>query len=51
VDARAGWRISRRAEAFAALENAFDEELDTAKTPTPSIGAPRTARVGVTFRY
>ena len=28
-DARAGWRVSQHLELFGALENAFDEEIDT----------------------
>jgi outer membrane receptor protein involved in Fe transport len=51
VDARAGWRWTRRLELFGALENAFDEELDTGKTPIRTIGAPRMGRAGVIVRF
>ena len=51
VDARAGWRLSRHGEIFAAVENAFDGEIDTGRTPIRTIGAPRLARVGVVIRY
>lgn len=51
VDGRVSWRVARSLDVFAAVENATDEELDTAKTPTRTIGAPRTARAGITFRY
>jgi hypothetical protein len=51
VDGRVSWRVAQRLEAFAAVENATDEEIDTARTPTRTIGAPRTARAGITFRY
>ena len=50
-DARAGWRWSRRLELFAAVENAFDQEIDTGKTPLRTIGAPRVARAGLTVRF
>jgi outer membrane receptor protein involved in Fe transport len=51
VDARAGWRWTRRLELFGAIENAFDEELDTGKTPIRTIGAPRMGRAGVIVRF
>ena len=51
VDARAGWRLSRRLELFGAIENALDEEIDTGKTPLRTIGAPRMARAGITARF
>ena len=51
VDGRAGWRFSRRFELFGAVENAFDQEVDTGKTPLRTIGAPRMARAGVTARF
>jgi outer membrane receptor protein involved in Fe transport len=51
VDGRAAWRLTRWAEAFAAIENAFDDEIDTGKTPIRTIGAPRMARAGITLRY
>jgi outer membrane receptor protein involved in Fe transport len=51
VDGRAAWRWSRRIELFAALENAFDEEIDTGKTPIRTIGPPRVARAGFAVRF
>jgi outer membrane receptor protein involved in Fe transport len=47
ADARAGWRLSKRAEVFAAMENVLDEEQDVGRTPLRTIGLPRTTRVGV----
>lgn len=47
VDARAGWRIGKRVEVFAAMENALDEEQDVGRTPLRTLGLPRTTRVGV----
>jgi outer membrane receptor protein involved in Fe transport len=46
LDLRAGWRLSRTAELFTALENAFDEEQDVGRTPLRTIGLPRTFRAG-----
>jgi outer membrane receptor protein involved in Fe transport len=51
VDARTGWRLSRRVEVFGAVENALDEELDTGKTPIRTVGAPRAVRAGVAIRF
>jgi outer membrane receptor protein involved in Fe transport len=51
VDGRAGWRFSRRFELFGAVENVFDREVDTGKTPLRTIGAPRMARAGVIARF
>jgi hypothetical protein len=38
-------------DAFAAIENAFDQDIDTGKTPIRTIGAPRIARAGIAIRY
>ena len=51
TDARAAWRLSRRAEIFGAIENAFDNEIDTGKTPLRTIGAPRQSRAGVIVKF
>lgn len=51
TDARAAWRLSRRAELFGAIENVFDNEIDTGKTPIRTIGAPRQSRAGVILRF
>jgi outer membrane receptor protein involved in Fe transport len=51
VDARAGWRVSRNLELFGAVENAFDQEIDTGRTPIRTIGAPRIGRAGAVVRF
>lgn len=51
VDARAGWRLSRHVELFGALENAFDAEIDTGRTPLRTVGAPRIGRAGAIVRF
>jgi outer membrane receptor protein involved in Fe transport len=51
TDARAALRFSRHGELFAAIENAFDNEIDTGKTPIRTIGAPRQMRAGVIVRF
>jgi outer membrane receptor protein involved in Fe transport len=50
-DARVAWRLSRRAEVFGAIENVFDSEIDTGKTPLRTIGAPRQSRAGLIVRF
>ena len=49
-DARGAWRLTKGIEVFGAIENAFDEELDTGRTPIRTIGLPRTARAGLNLR-
>jgi outer membrane receptor protein involved in Fe transport len=51
VDGRAGWRVSRRLELFAAVENVLDREVDTGRTPLRTVGAPRMGRAGVIARF
>jgi outer membrane receptor protein involved in Fe transport len=51
ADARAAWRLSKGFEVFGAIENAFDEDLDTGKTPVRTIGQPRIGRVGLNLRF
>jgi outer membrane receptor protein involved in Fe transport len=51
TDARAAWRVSRRLELFGAIENVFDNEIDTGKTPLRTIGAPRQSRAGMIVRF
>ena len=51
VDARAGWRWTSRAEIFVAVENGFDEEIDTGRTPIRTVGGPRLWRAGVVLKY
>jgi outer membrane receptor protein involved in Fe transport len=50
-DGRAGWRLTKGLEVFGAIENLFDEELDTGRTPIRTIGQPRAARAGVNLRF
>jgi outer membrane receptor protein involved in Fe transport len=50
-DARVAWRWSRRLELFGAIENVFDEDIDTGRTPLRTIGSPRLARAGVQLRF
>lgn len=50
-DARVAWRWSRRLELFGAVENLFDEDIDTGRTPLRTIGSPRIARAGVMVRF
>jgi outer membrane cobalamin receptor len=51
TDARAALRLSRHGELFGAIENAFDNEIDTGKTPIRTIGAPRQYRAGIIVRF
>jgi outer membrane receptor protein involved in Fe transport len=51
ADARASWRLSRRAELFGAIENVFDQDIDTGRTPIRTIGSPRISRAGLTVRW
>ena len=51
VDVRAGWRASRNLELFTAIENTFDEEIDTGRTPVRTVGGPRIGRAGVVVRF
>ena len=47
LDARVGWRLGRRAEVFAAMENVLDEAQEVGRTPLLTLGLPRTTRAGV----
>jgi outer membrane receptor protein involved in Fe transport len=47
VDLFFGRSLVRQLNVFLAVENLFDEEYDTARTPVRSIGWPRTLRTGV----
>jgi outer membrane receptor protein involved in Fe transport len=51
TDARAGWKILKGTEIFGAVENAFDNEVDTGRTPIRTIGAPRQMRAGLIVRF
>ena len=47
VDLSVTQTLSRRLSWFGAVENLFDTEYDTGRTPTRTIGFPRTLRAGV----
>jgi len=49
LDASASRAIGRGVELFAAVENLFNVQYDTAATPVPQLGLPIAARFG--FRY
>jgi outer membrane receptor protein involved in Fe transport len=46
LDAYASHNIGKRIELFAAAENLLDRQIEVSKTPTTTLAAPRTARVG-----
>ncbi|HSD26170.1 MAG TPA: TonB-dependent receptor [Vicinamibacteria bacterium] len=50
VDLSAGRIVGAGVELFAAAENVLDAEVVVARTPVPSLGAPRTLRAGVRLR-
>jgi outer membrane receptor protein involved in Fe transport len=47
LDLSVSRQVTRILQAFAAVENVFDEDYDTGRTPLRTIGWPRTFRVGV----
>lgn len=47
VDAMVSRGVGRLLQAFVAVENVFDADYDTGRTPLRTIGWPRTVRVGV----
>lgn len=47
VDFSVSRPIARTLQAFLSVENLFDEDFDTGRTPLRTIGWPRTVRVGV----
>jgi outer membrane cobalamin receptor len=49
VNLSATREVVRRLQVFAAVENVFDAEYDTGRTPTRTVGWPRTVRVGIRF--
>jgi iron complex outermembrane receptor protein len=51
VDVAASRALGRGMSLFAAVENLFDVEYDTGRTPTRTIGTPLTARVSLRFDY
>lgn len=46
LDMTASRAVTRVLNAFVAVENVFDQEYDVGRTPTRTIGWPRTVRVG-----
>jgi outer membrane cobalamin receptor len=52
VDLRADWSVSRAVTLYAAAENLFDAEIETAETGggLESYDQPRTVRVGLVLR-
>ena len=46
LDAYASHNFGKRLELFAAGENLFDRSIEVSKTPTTTLGQPRTARAG-----
>ena len=51
VNARVGWRVRRKLEVFAAIENVLDEEQDVGRTPVRTVGLPRTSRAGLRWAW
>lgn len=47
VDLLGEQRLSSQARAFVAVENLFDEDYDTGRTPQRTVGLPRRVRVGI----
>lgn len=50
VDAYASHELGKRFEVFAAGENLLDRTIEVAKTPTTTLGMPRTVRAGITLK-
>jgi len=50
IDLFAGRGVGRHLEVFVAAENILDAEIVVARTPVPSLGAPRLVRGGVRLR-
>jgi outer membrane receptor protein involved in Fe transport len=47
VDISASQQLLRELNVFVAVENLFDKDYDTGKTPLRTVGWPRTARIGI----
>ena len=47
IDVVAGWRVNRRLDVRAGIENVTDREVEVGRTPVPTIGLPRTFHVSV----
>jgi outer membrane receptor protein involved in Fe transport len=50
LDAFTSYRLSNKAEIFAAVENIFNNRYDIGLTPNRTVAAPRFARIGLRFR-
>lgn len=50
ADAMVSQAVGRGVRVFAAVEDLFDDEYLTGRTPLPTVGLPRTFRVGVRWR-
>jgi outer membrane receptor protein involved in Fe transport len=50
LDAYASHDFGKRLEVFAAGENLLDRQIEVGKTPTTTLGAPRTGRAGLLIR-
>ena len=50
LDAYASHDFGNRVQAFAAAENLFDRAIEVSKTPSTTLGQPRTARIGFLVR-
>ena len=50
LDAYASHDFGKRLQLFAAGENLLNRQIEVAKTPTTTLGAPRVARVGIQLR-
>lgn len=50
LDAYGSHDLGKRIELFASAENLFDREIEVSKTPSTTLGQPRTARVGFLVR-
>jgi outer membrane receptor protein involved in Fe transport len=50
LDAYGSHDLGKRVELFASGENLFDRTIEVSKTPSTTLGQPRTARVGFLVR-
>jgi len=49
LDAFASYRVRKKIEIFAAIENVFNNHYDIGLTPNRTVAAPRFVRVGLRF--
>lgn len=47
ADGLISFRLTRRLSAFAAVENIFDADIESGRTPVLTLAAPRAARLGL----